>query len=147
MSQSLTKIWVHAVFSTKHRAPFLVESLTAKLFPFIRVQLQDKHCFMKAIGGVEDHIHILFLLNQNISLADLIKQIKGSSAHWVNQNDLTSEKFSWQTGYGAFSVSESQLEILRNYIASQKEHHAKNSFSEEYEKFLNLHSLKSSKDG
>ena len=69
----------------------------------------DKGCFIKAIGGIEDHIHLLFLLNQNICLADLVKQIKGASSHWINQLNLSSEKFAWQTGYGAFSVSESQL--------------------------------------
>lgn len=123
MSHSLPKIWVHVVFSTKYRAPLMEESLTKKLYPFVRNQLQEKKCYLKSIGGIEDHIHMLFSLHQNISLADIIKQIKGASAYWINYNDLISEKFSWQTGYGAFSVSESHIARVQRYIENQKEHH------------------------
>lgn len=141
MPHSLPKIWVHVVFSTKNRVPLIKEPLGKKLYPFIRNQLQEKKCYLKTIGGIEDHIHMLFSLHQNISLADMVKQIKGASAYWINHNDLISEKFSWQTGYGAFSVSESQKARVQKYIENQKEHHRTKSFQEELDQIVDLDHL------
>ena len=98
-------------------------------------------CPVKIINGMPDHVHCLFLLNGQKSIADVIKQVKGSTSHWVNEQNLISEKFAWQTGYGAFSVSESQLSKVFQYIRNQKIHHAKTSFSKEYEEFIKLHGL------
>ncbi len=86
-----------------------------------------------------DHVHILFLLNQQKSIADVIKQIKGNTSHWINEQSILQEKFLWQTGYGAFSVSESQLEKIYNYIFYQKQHHLKKSFIQEYDEFIQIH--------
>ena len=86
-----------------------------------------------------DHIHCLFLLNSQKSIAEVIKQIKGSSSHFINQNNLTVDKFSWQTGYAAYSISESVIEKVFNYIKNQKEHHQKKSFQQEYDDFLKLY--------
>ncbi len=141
MSHSFPKIWVHLVFSTKNRQPLISRNQEGKIYNFIKSQMIDKGCFIKAIGGIEDHIHLLFLLNQNICLADLVKQIKGASSHWINQLNLSSEKFAWQTGYGAFSVSESQLLKVEKYILNQKEHHKTKSFNQEYQTFLKIHNL------
>lgn len=86
-----------------------------------------------------DHIHCLFLLNPQKSNAGIIKQIKGSSSHFINQNNLISEKFAWQTGYAAYSVSESVVEKVFQYIKNQKHHHIQKTFQQEYEGFLKLY--------
>jgi len=83
--------------------------------------------------------HSLFLLNPQRGVADIIKQVKGSTSHYINEQDLIKEKFAWQTGYAAYSVSESVLEKVFNYIANQKKHHQKTTFLEEYDEFIKLH--------
>jgi len=88
-----------------------------------------------------DHIHILISSNPKLSIADILKQIKGASSHWINQQDLITQKFAWQTGYGAFSVSESQLDKVKSYIENQKNHHQKISFNDEYNQFLKIHNV------
>ena len=143
MSHSYPRIWVHLVFSTKNRQHLISPFKEDKIYSFIKSQMIDKGCLVKAMNGIEDHIHILFLLNQNLSLADLVKQVKGSSSHWINQHNHCPERFTWQTGYGAFSVSESQLSKVEKYIANQKEHHKTKTFTEEYEGLLKLHNLSS----
>jgi REP element-mobilizing transposase RayT len=92
-----------------------------------------------------DHMHCLFLLNPQKALADILKQVKGSSSYWVNENDLIKEKFLWQTGYAAYSVSESNLERVYQYTAAQKQHHQKKTFQQEFDEFINLHGLSSEK--
>jgi REP element-mobilizing transposase RayT len=88
-----------------------------------------------------DHIHCLFLLSPDKSIADIIKQIKGSTSHWINETDIIADKFSWQTGYAAYSVSESQLEKVHNYIKNQKAHHQKLTFGHEYDEFVKLNKV------
>lgn len=89
-----------------------------------------------------NHIHCLFLLNPQKSIAEVIKQIKGSSSHYINHNILIQEKFAWQTGYAAYSVSESGFEKVQEYIINQKIHHQKKTFEKEYEAFIKLYGLK-----
>ncbi len=142
MSHSLTKIWIHAVFGTKDREPLIHQSLENKLYQHIREHLErDFRCSVKSINGISDHIHVLFLLNPNFALKDILKNIKGESSHWINQENLTKEKFAWQTGYGAFSVSESIIDKVNLYILNQKVHHKEKSFAEEYEEFMKKHGL------
>lgn len=141
MSHSLTKIWIHAVWATKERIPMINSSIENQLHNYIKDQLKEMGCPVSIINGMPDHIHCLFLLKNDKSIADVIKQIKGSSSHFINQNELTQEKFSWQTGYGAFSVSESVVDKVFHYIKNQKEHHSKKSFQQEYDEFLKLNGL------
>ncbi|GAB3897062.1 IS200/IS605 family transposase [Larkinella knui] len=136
MSHSKTKIWIHAVFSTKNRQPLIRKSVRDLLYQHIRQQIVDCGCFTDCINGVEDHVHILFLLNPQVAVSDVVKQIKGSSSHEINRLNLIPEKFAWQTGYGAFSVSESQVERVRQYIVNQQQHHQKMTFTEEYRRFM-----------
>ena len=89
-----------------------------------------------------DHIHILFLQTPNKSIAEIVKNLKGNSSHWVNQNDLCTQKFSWQTGYAAFAVIESQVSRVYEYFTNQKEHHLKQNFLMEYDHLIELHGLK-----
>ncbi len=128
-------------FGTKNRQQLIGEKLEPALFNYIRTQLKKQACEIKAMNGMPDHIHILISINPKLSVAEVIKQIKGSSSHWINQQNLTNDKFSWQTGYGVFSVSESQLSKVNSYIEGQKEHHRKSSFQDEYSQFLKVHNI------
>jgi len=141
MAHSLSKNWIHLVFSTKHRAPLVDEKLEPKIYAIIKEELEGMNCYLSRINGMPDHIHVLFLLHPSKSLADVVKQLKGVSSYKVNQNDWTDVKFGWQKGYGAFSVSESQLPRLQTYIERQKIHHQHTGFDDEYKKFLDLHGL------
>jgi REP element-mobilizing transposase RayT len=145
MSHSLIKIWIHGVFGTKERMPLINEKYEKELHKHIEAHLEkDFGCKVKALDGTSDHIHILFLLNQNHSIQEIFKNIKGESSHWINQNNFVNNKFSWQTGYGAFSVSHSKINEVEKYILNQKEHHKKVTFAEEVEKFINKYNLEMS---
>ncbi len=98
-------------------------------------------CPVRVINGMPDHVHCLFLLNPQKSVAEIVKQVKGSVSHWINEQDLIKEKFSWQTGYAAYSVSESVLDKVFQYIINQKQHHQKTTFLKEYDEFIKLHGL------
>jgi REP element-mobilizing transposase RayT len=141
MSHSFNKIWIHAIWATKERLPLLHQKNEQKVYTFIAEQLRELGCPVRIINGMPDHIHCLFLLNKQKSIADVIKQIKGSSSHYINKNDIIPDKFSWQTGYAAYSVSESVVEKVFQYIKTQKEHHQKKTYQQEYEEFLKLYGL------
>jgi len=141
MPHSFNKIWIHAIWATKERMPILHPSIEQQVYQFLTHQLRELGCPVRIINGMPDHIHCLFLLNSQKSIADVIKQIKGSSSHYVNQQNLIPEKFAWQTGYAAFSVSESGVEKVFKYIQNQKQHHGKQSFQQEHDEFLKLYGL------
>jgi putative transposase len=141
MPQSYNKIWIHAIWSTKYREPLIQQNVENKIFHYIAEQLRAQGCPVRIINGMPDHIHCLFLLTPKKSIADVIKQIKGSSSHYINQNNIITEKFAWQTGYAAYSVSESGVEKVFAYIKNQKSHHRKNNFQNEYETFIKLYRL------
>ena len=136
MSHSYYKLWIHAVWATKERTPLIEASVESTIHEYIAEQFAELGCPAKIINGMPDHIHCLFRLNPQKSVADVIKQIKGSSSHFVNQHDLIADKFAWQTGYSAFSVSESAVGFVYQYIQNQKTHHQKKSFHQEYEEFI-----------
>lgn len=140
MPHSFNKIWIHAIWATKERMPLMHRSIENKIHQFIAEQLREQGCPVRIINGMPDHIHCLFLLSPKKSIAQVIKQIKGSSSHFINQNNLIAYKFSWQTGYAAFSVSESVVEKVFQYIKNQKQHHTKNTFQQEYDEFIKLYS-------
>ena len=129
MPHSYNKIWIHAIWSTKERMPLIQPLIEQKIFQFISEQLREQGCPVRIINGMPDHIHCLFLLSPQKSIAGVIKQIKGSSSHFINQNDLIAEKFAWQTGYAAYSVSESVVERVFKYIKNQKQHHSRENVS------------------
>jgi putative transposase len=144
MPHSFNKIWIHAIWATKDRAPLIHANVEQKIHDFLSAQLREQGCPVRIINGMPDHIHCLFLLNPQKSIADVIKQIKGSSSHYINQDNLIADKFAWQTGYAAYSVSESVVEKVFNYIKTQKTHHQKKSFQQEYDEFLKLYGLNNS---
>ena len=142
MSHSKTRIWIHGILGVKNREKLINEGIEKEVFDLLKAQLLQLNCSVKSINGTRDHIHILFLLNPKIAVSDVLKQIKGSVSHEINQRKLTQKRFSWQTGFGAFSVSESNLGRTIKYIQKQKDHHRKMSFKEEYDKFVSLYRIR-----
>lgn len=115
----------------------ITSKFESKLHDHIKTAILEQFKMeIKAINGMAEHVHIVFRLNPNFSIMDIMKYIKGESSHWVNSNNFTGLKFAWQTGYSAFSVSDSMLEAVVKYVDNQKEHHKKVSFAEEYEQFM-----------
>ena len=125
MSHSYNKIWLHVIFATKNRAAFITTKVESQIHGHMREQLIENGCPVRIINGMPDHVHLLFLQNPKIAVADIIKQVKGNTSYWVNEQNLLPVKFSWQTGYASYSVSESQLEKVFHYISRQKVHHSK----------------------
>lgn len=119
--------------------PLIDASVEQRIYKYMSEQLRAQGCPVRIINGMADHIHCLFLLSPQKSIAEVIKQIKGSSSHFVNQNNLISEKFAWQTGYAAYSVSESVVEKVFQYINNQKQHHQKKTFQQEYTEYLKIY--------
>lgn len=117
------------------------------IYQFISEQFREQGCQLSIINGMPDHIHCLFLLSPQKSIADVIKQIKGSSSHHINQNNWIPGKFAWQTGYAAYSVSESVVEKVFEYIKNQKAHHQKKTFQQEYDDFFRLYGFENIAQG
>jgi REP element-mobilizing transposase RayT len=132
---------VHLVFSTKNRIPFLQsEQLRSEVHAYLTATLQGQDCQAIQVGGVADHAHLLFGLSRTISLADLVKHLKTSSTKMMREKGHAG--FSWQTGYGAFSVSESNKSAVIAYIVDQEIHHRKMTFQEEIRALLTRHSIR-----
>lgn len=129
MSQSLTKIYIHLVFSTKNRFPSILNEWKGDLHAYLGGILREINNPSICIGGTNDHIHILFSLSKSMNLTDTIRVIKTSSSTWMKARGCT--KFAWQSGYAAFSVSASRVENILLYINNQEEHHRKKTFEEE----------------
>lgn len=133
---SHVRIWVHLVFSTKNRKPFLTEEIREKVIKHIKENCNKKDIFLSAIDGYLEHLHCLISLGKDQSIAKTAQLIKGESAFWINKENLTTQRFSWQDDYFAISVSESQVEVVKRYILNQKKHHQKKSFQEEVKEFM-----------
>ncbi len=130
------KVWIHLIWSTKNREKIISPRLKPNLIQHIKDNAQEKSIFIDSINCVSDHIHLIVSLKGEQSISKVLNLIKGESSHWVNENNLTNVKFEWQDEFIAVSVSESQLEAVRKYIANQEEHHRIKSFKEEYELFV-----------
>jgi len=142
MSQSLSSVYVHIVFSTKDRFPFLSDDgVRGQVHAFLGGIAKKLNCPPILIGGISDHVHILIQLGRSVSQADLVKELKRGSNLWIQERFPHIAKFAWQAGYGAFSVSTSNLEAVRTYIENQPEHHAKVSFQDEFRAFLEKHGV------
>jgi len=141
MIHSHTKIWIHIVWSVKNRERVFFNEKVKGLFKFLIKKCDELKVPSENINIQPEHIHLLVNLPSNICLSDFVKNIKGSSSHWLNTENILKTKFSWQRGYGAFSVSSSQLEIVKNYIKNQSEHHKKKTFIQEYEKWQKEYGL------
>jgi len=136
MGQSLVKNYIHIVFSTKYRRPIIDEEIENELYKYLGGTCNSLDCNVLIVGGYYDHIHILCMLSKNISLVELVKKVKAHSSKWIKTRGEKYSNFYWQDGYGAFSVNPAQIEIVKNYIANQKEHHNKKNFKKEFKLFL-----------
>jgi putative transposase len=141
MAQSLARMYVHLVFSTRYRAPLLDDSLRSDLHTYMQAILQDHGCFVVAINSVDDHIHLLFHLARTKSISEIVEHLKSSSSKWVKTRGNRYRDFFWQAGYGAFSVSERQVEIVKRYIAMQQQHHNRYAYQDEYRALLAEHRI------
>jgi REP element-mobilizing transposase RayT len=131
-----TKMWIHLVWATKKREAVLEKQVRTKLFDHIRENARTKGIHVDFVNGHVDHIHVLVSLNADQTIAKIVQLIKGESSFWVNKNHLTPAKFEWQDDYFAVSVSESGVNKVREYIKNQEQHHAKKTFPQEYEEFM-----------
>ncbi len=146
MSQSLSVVYLHAVFSTKDRRPFLADPELRREFHAYLGGISGRlDCPPVIVGGVEDHVHILARMGREMTQSGWVKELKRVSAVWIKSRDAADvagagiSDFAWQAGYGLFSVSVSNLPAVREYIATQEEHHRKVSFRDEYEALLRKH--------
>lgn len=142
MSQSLSQIYIHIVFSTKHRKPYLSDKvLRDRLYQYINKICKNYQCHLLTAGGVSDHVHLLLTLNKKISLSEVIEKIKTSTSKWIKLTNMNLEQFYWQHGYGAFSVSQSNIDAVIKYIDNQESHHKSLSFKDELEKLLKAYEI------
>jgi REP element-mobilizing transposase RayT len=141
MPQSLAKVYIHTIFSTKNREAVLVDEWRDELFHVLGGTANNLGCQSLIVGGVADHIHMLFQLGRTITIADAVGKIKSTTSSWVNQTRGLVTPFHWQGGYAAFSVSQSNVEAVREYIRRQPEHHEKQSFQDELREWLRRYEI------
>lgn len=141
MPHSYVSNLMHCIFSTKERFPFIDGNLESRLWPYIGGIARENKMRALAIGGTADHVHTLLTLPGTMSVAKAVQLIKGGSSKWVHDTFTQYRKFTWQDGYGAFSVSASQADKTIAYIKGQKEHHRKRTFEEEFIEFLEKHGV------
>lgn len=130
------KIWIHAVWATKRREPVLVPSVLSQVCSHIRQNATKKGIFLDNINGHDDHMHVLMMLKNDYSISKQMQLIKGESAFWINENKIIKSNFEWADKFFAASVSDDKIEKVRFYIMNQQQHHKKQTFNEEYNKFL-----------
>jgi REP element-mobilizing transposase RayT len=136
MANTYTQIHIHAVFSVQNRISLISKKWQDRLYRYIISIMQNHGHKVLSIGGMPDHIHILFGFRPTQSLSDLMQNVKRDSSAWINEEKLVMGKFSWQEGYGAFSYSKSQIPQVVKYIENQEKHHGNRSFLDEYKKIL-----------
>ena len=137
---------VHAVFGTKFREPLIEPRFETHLYRYIAGIGGNNGIPILKVGGMSDHIHILFLQPATMTLSNIMQLLKGNSSKWINDNYFSDGRFRWQGGYAAFAVSQSQIETVKKYIHHQKEHHKYYSFSREYDNLLEKHNLNMNND-
>lgn len=141
MPHSYVSNLMHCTFGTKERIPFIEPELETRLWPYIGGIARDNRMKALAVGGIADHIHALLSLPATMSFAKAVQLMKGGSSKWVHEAFTKYQRFAWQEGYGAFSVSRSQIGKTISYIQEQKEHHRKKTFQEEFLELLDRHGI------
>jgi REP element-mobilizing transposase RayT len=136
-----TNILLHLAFSTKHREPLITPDLAPRLHGYLGGAVRGEGGLAIEIGGMPDHVHLLVKWRPDEAVSTLLRNMKGGSSRWVHETFPEHRAFAWQEGYGAFSVSESQAEVVRAYIRNQTEHHRKRSFKEEFVALLDAHGV------
>ncbi len=141
MSHAFTNLLYHIIFTTKNREPWLDESLRPRLFAYMGALVNEKGGTELAVNGVADHVHLLVRLHQDSGVSAVVRAVKAKASHWVHKTFPDRAYFSWQTGYAAFTVSQSQADRVKLYVASQEAHHARQTFQAELRAFLRAHGL------
>jgi REP element-mobilizing transposase RayT len=141
MPHSFTNLLTHVIFSTKERAPFIDTELKPPLLAYMGGIVREMHATALIINGTADHVHLLIGLPPTPSLSDCMRILKTNSSRWVHEKWSAHSTFGWQSGFGAFSVSQSNVAAVSEYIAHQEEHHRKVSFQEEFLTFLKKHGI------
>jgi putative transposase len=140
MPQSLARILVHVVFSTKNREPFLSKEIRSKLHGYLAAVGRELGCEVFRVGGVSDHVHLAIDLGRTIAISKFVQKVKQTSSVWLKESAAL-HQFEWQSGYGSFSVGQSQLETLIGYVSNQEEHHRKITFQDEYRALLKKYGI------
>lgn len=136
MPNTYTQIHIQAIFAVKYRVGIIRKEWKDELFKYIAGIIQQNDHKVLIINGVEDHVHVFFGMRPIQSLSDLMQDVKGNSSKWINEKGLVPGRFEWQSGFGAFSYSKSQIPDVIRYIQNQEEHHKKQTFLSEYVEFL-----------
>ena len=138
MAHTYYNLLIHFIFSTKDRAPFIDEHIRERLIRYMGGVVRELKGTAEAINAVEDHVHILISMSSDVAAGEMMRVVKTNSSRWVHET-WPAREFAWQEGYAAFTVSESNAEKVKEYIARQVEHHRTKSFQEEYLEFLKRH--------
>ena len=141
MKHSHTRIWIHIIWGTKDHARCLFNETAIQAHKHLLQKANDLKISFEELRIQPEHIHGLINLPANKCLSDFVQNVKGESIHWINQNNLIKGKFEWQRGYGAFSVSASQIDVVKKYIQNQEEHHKRKTFKEEYDEWLEKYGI------
>ena len=142
MAHTFANVLVHLIFGTKDRRPSIVPDIRARLFAYMGGIIGETGAMPLIVNGTDDHVHLFVGLPSTLSVADLMRVLKTNSSRWVHEEFPEVRNFAWQSGYGAFSVSQSNADAVHGYIANQEEHHRHMSFQEEYIAFLKRHGIK-----
>jgi REP element-mobilizing transposase RayT len=142
MSSTLSNLTYHIVFSTKYREPLITQDLREELYSYIGGVVRSKRGVLLRVGGVADHLHLVTRLRPDIALSDMMRLVKANSSKWINERESRSgAHFAWQSGYGAFTVSPSQLPALIDYVDHQEDHHRARTFQDEFVAILKKHGV------
>jgi|SRR5690554_1665705 REP element-mobilizing transposase RayT len=141
MSQSLVKINLHIIFSTKNRTKWINEAISEELYSYISAIGKDNGSFIYRIGGIENHIHIACTLPKTIAISSLIETFKTGSSKWIKTQGSEYNRFAWQNGYAAFSIGQSQIDTLIRYITEQRKHHHKKTFKDELIEIFKIYNV------
>ena len=139
--RSFVSCLMHCVFTTKHRERWLTPAVRERLYPYLVGIARENHMRALAIGGVEDHVHVLLSLPSTMSLSKALQLLKGNSSKWIHETFPEMASFNWQSGYGAFSIGVSGVEATTSYILQQERHHQKQSFRDELVAMLRKHQI------
>jgi putative transposase len=141
MAQSLAKVYLHLIFSTKDRVRVLPDDVRPALHDYMGGILRDADCASVEINTEPDHAHVLFLLSRTATISNVVRDLKKGSTNWIREQHAQLRNFYWQHGYGAFSVSTSNVEAVGEYIRNQRDLHQKQSFQDEFRAFLRKHDV------
>jgi len=146
MANTYASLYIHVIFGTKNREKLIPREIEARVWAYLGGISRENRFTAMSIGGIENHVHLLISVPPNLTVSKAVQLLKGASSHWIKETFPRIpeiKQFAWQDGYGAFSVSKSQLEDVRRYIEGQREHHRVKTFEEEYRAFLAKHEIAS----